>query len=297
MNNGIWFGVLAYALWGLFPIYWKWLKHIPALQLLSHRVLWSFFMLVVLLFCLKQIPQFRKKAFHLRVFCIYSVAALFIGVNWLTYIWAVNAGFIVETSLGYFINPLFSVLLGVLFFKERLRFGQWLSVGLATLGVSYLTWSYGALPWISLTLAFSFACYGFLKKIAPLGSIDGLTLETFILFFPAFFYLCYEEKIGTGAFLHTSLLSDALLLGAGLITTIPLLLFAFAAQRIPLSILGLLQYIAPTLQFMIGVLLYKEPFTKNQFIGFGLVWCALLFFGTDGFLAYRRLRQKAHLKI
>jgi chloramphenicol-sensitive protein RarD len=218
---------------------------------------------------------------------VYLLSAVLIGVNWLTYVWAVNAGFIVETSLGYFINPLLSVLMGVIFLRERLRLWQWLPLGLAAAGVLYLTLAYGALPWIALILAFSFGLYGLIKKVAPLDALYGLTLETGILFLPALGYLVYAEAAGTAAFLHAGLGSDLLLAGAGAVTTIPLLLFAAGARRISLSLVGVLQYLAPTMQFLLGVLVYHEPFTQARLIGFGAVWIALLIFGVEGFLARR----------
>jgi chloramphenicol-sensitive protein RarD len=287
MNKGIWYAIGAYATWGLFPIYWKWLHQVPALQLLSHRIGWSFLLLLAVILATRQWRAFRAAALTRRVLRIYLVAALLIGVNWLTYVWAVNAGFIVETSLGYFINPLLSVLMGVLFLRERLRAWQWLPIGLATAGVLYLTFAYGALPWIALTLAVSFGFYGLIKKVAPLSSLYGLTLETGILFLPALAYLLVANAAGQGAFLHVGARSDLLLVGVGLVTTIPLLMFASAARRIPLSLVGILQYITPTMQFLLGVLVYKEPFTHTRLIGFGVVWIALIIFGVEGFLAHR----------
>ncbi len=218
---------------------------------------------------------------------IYAVAAVLLAVNWLTYVWAVNAGFIVETSLGYFINPLLSVLLGVVILRERLRLTQWIPLALAAAGVIYLTVVYGKLPWIALTLAFSFGFYGLLKKLAPLSSLFGLTLETGILLLPALIYLVFEQVRGTGAFLHTGTVSDLLLVGAGIATTIPLLLFASAARQIPLTTVGLLQYIAPTIQFILGVFVYREPFDHDHLIGFGMVWLALAIFWLENFLTHR----------
>jgi chloramphenicol-sensitive protein RarD len=179
------------------------------------------------------------------------------------------------------------VLIGVIFFKERLRLWQWIPIGIATAGVLYLTFALGSLPWIALTLAFSFAFYGMVKKVAPLGSFHGLTLETLILFLPAAIYLLFSELNNQGAFLHQSAGTDLLLAGTGIITTIPLLLFASAAKRIPLSIIGVLQYIAPTIQFLIGILVYHEPFTSKQFIGYCFVWVALIIFGLDSLTAYK----------
>ena len=290
MNKGIWYGVGAYVLWGFFPVYWKWLHQVPAPQLLSHRIVWSFVSLLIVIALMRQFKSFWQAIAHPQVLGIYLVAALLIGINWLTYVWAVNAGYIIETSLGYFINPLLSVLMGVVLLRERLRPWQWVPIGLATLGVVYLTVLYGSLPWIALTLAFSFGMYGLVKKIAPLGSLYGLTLETGILLVPAIFYLFYSEFSGQGIFLHTGPLPDILLVGAGVMTTVPLLMFASAAQRIPLSLVGILQYIAPTLQFLLGVLVYREPFSAAQLLGFGLVWLSLIVFGVESFIANRAQR-------
>jgi chloramphenicol-sensitive protein RarD len=286
MNKGLWYALGAYGAWGLFPIYWKSLHHVPALQLISHRVLWSCLILLGVLAASRQFGAFRA-ALTLRALRVYVAAALIIGVNWLIYIWGVNAGFIIETSLGYFINPLVSVLLGVIVLRERLRPWQWLPLGLAAAGVLYLTVTYGALPWIALALAVTFGAYGLIKKTAPLGSLYGLTLETGLLFVPALLYLLYAETTGENAFLHIGPGTDLLLMGAGLVTTVPLLLFASAARRIPLSQMGLLQYLAPTLQFLLGVLIYREPFSSTQLIGFVIVWVALALFGVEGFLARR----------
>jgi len=204
----------------------------------------------------------------------------------------VNAGFIVETSLGYFINPLVSVLLGVVILKERIRPWQWVAIGLAAVGVLYLTVSYGSLPWIALTLAFSFGFYGLTKKLAPLNAIQGLTLETGILFLPSVGWLIFSDLTGDGAFLHTGWISDLLMIGAGIVTTVPLLMFASAAKMIPLSMVGILQYIAPTIQLIIGVFVYHEPFSTTRMIGFSIVWFALVIFGIEGWLVRRGAKRK-----
>jgi chloramphenicol-sensitive protein RarD len=287
MSKGLWYALGAYFVWGLFPIYWKWLRQVDAIELIGHRIGWSFIMLMIFILATRQFKALRAAAMQRRVIAIYFVAALLIGVNWTVYVWAVNAGFIIETSLGYFINPLLSVLMGVIFLRERLRPLQWLPVGLATAGVIYLTVTYGRLPWIALTLAFSFATYGLVKKMAPLGSLYGLTLETGILFIPALVYLIVADVNGTGAFLHSGLTTNLLLIGAGAVTTIPLLMFASAARSIPLSLVGIMQYIAPTLQFLLGALVYKEPFDQTHLIGFSIVWLALIIFGVEGYLAHR----------
>jgi chloramphenicol-sensitive protein RarD len=292
VKKGVWLGIGAYAIWGLFPIYWKWLEQVPALELLAHRIVWSFLLLAVVIVVVRQWGAFRAEALHVRTICIYFVAALLLSINWFTYVWAVNAGYIVETSLGYFINPLLSVLLGVIILHERLRRPQWIAVGLAAAGVAYLALAYGSLPWIALTLAFSFGLYGLVKKMAPLGALHGLTLETAILFVPMLLFLIFAEVNGQGVFLHTDGVSTLLLIGAGPVTVIPLLMFAAAVRSIPLSLAGILQYIAPTLQFLIGVLIFKEPFTPEQLIGFGLVWLALIVFTSENLWARRQTTMR-----
>jgi chloramphenicol-sensitive protein RarD len=276
MQKGYWYALGAYVTWGLFPIYWKWLQHISALQLIGHRVVWSCVMLFAIIVLSRQWREFRSSILNRRVLAMYALAGVLIAVNWTIYVWAVNSNFIVETSLGYFINPLVSVLLGVVVLGERLRLGQWLAIALAAAGVLYLTLAYGSLPWISLALACTFGIYGLVKKMAPLGAVHGLALETGILLLPALAFLSYESQSGRGAFFHSGTTVDLLMIGAGPVTTIPLLLFAAAARRIPLSMVGLFQYIAPTIQFLIGVFLYHEPFTRSRFIGFSMVWLGLL---------------------
>ena len=288
MNKGILNGIAAYTLWGFFPIYWKLLHEVPALQLIGHRIVWSFLLLLGVIILTGQWNDFRSKL-DVHTFGIYLIASLLVGVNWLTYVWAVNAGFIVETSLGYFINPLLSVLMGVLFLRERLRITQWIPVVLAALGVLYLTLVYGHLPWIALLLAFTFGFYGLVKKLAPLGSLHGLTFETGILFLPALVYLGIVQANNTAVFMHSSLTLDLLMIGAGLVTTVPLLMFASAAKQIPLSMMGILQYLAPSIQFLIGIFIYKEVFDNSRLIGFGLVWLALIIFWAENYLANRVL--------
>lgn len=294
MKKGHWYGLGAYGLWGLLPFYWKWLHQMPALQLIGHRIVWSFLTLCILITWYRQWSVITSAVKRPRVLGLYLLASLFMSVNWLTFVWAVNAGYIVETSLGYFINPLISILMGVLFLKERFRPWQWVSVGLATLGIVYLTLAHGSLPWIALTLAFSWASYGLIKKMTPLESLEGLTLETAILFLPALLFLVLVEHGGQGPFLQGEMGFDFMLALSGPITTLPLWMFATAVRQTPLSIMGLLQYSSPTLHFLIGTLIYHEPFTKPQVIGFGLVWTALLLLGLEGYLVRRRLgRAKA----
>ena len=288
MKKGVLYGIGAYILWGFFPIYWKWLQAVPAIQIISHRIIWSFVLLALILFVTRQWRSFRSAAFSRRVVLIYLASAILLSINWLTYVWGVNAGFVIETSLGYFINPLLSVLLGVLFLREKLRPWQWVPIGLAAIGVIYVAFSYGQFPWIALTLAVSFGLYGLVKKMAPLGSLYGLTLETGLLCLPAVIFLLVMEGQGQGAFLHSPPVSNLLMIGAGLVTTVPLLMFSSAAQRIPLSMVGILQYITPTLQFILGVFVYHEPFNLSLLIGFSIVWLALLIFWGENYLAGRR---------
>jgi len=288
LNKGVWTAAGAYTIWGMFPIYWKWLQHVPALQSICHRIVWSCLILLGVFLFVHRSRDFRIVFLTRTVIRTYILAAVLIAVNWLVYIWSVNSGYIVEASLGYFINPLLSILMGVIFLRERLRAWQWLPIGLSAAGVLYLTLFYGRPPWIALTLATSFGLYGLVKKTAPLGSFLGLLIETGLLFVPAFGYLLYADHIGQGAFLHTGTVSDLLMVGAGLITTVPLLMFASALKQIPLFLVGILQYITPTLQFLLGVLVYHEPFSHSKLIGFGLVWMALIIFGMEGYLAGRR---------
>lgn len=286
MNKGIWYAIGAYGSWGLLPLYWKMLSCVTAPQLLCHRIIWSFGTLLLIIAILRQWKSL-KDTLSAGILRIYFLAAILIGINWLVFIWAVNSGHIVESSLGYFINPLLSVLIGVIFFRERLRLWQWISICIAATGVLYLSITLGSLPWIALTLAFSFALYGVVKKIAPLSSLHGLMLETSILLIPALGFLFFAEHSGNGAFLHSGILVDTLLIGAGITTTAPLLMFTAAAKRIPLSFIGILQYIAPTTQFLLGVLLYREVFTSRQFIGYSFVWLALAIFAIDSISTYR----------
>ena len=290
MRSGYLYALGAYILWGLLPIYWKWLQHVPSGQVISHRITWSLLMLLLIISVTRQWPRFRQ-SLNRRILVLYSLAGILLSGNWLVYVWAVNAGHIVETSLGYFINPLLSIVLGMIFLRESLRPGQWVPVFLAAAGVAYLTVVYGSLPWIALVLAFSFGFYGLVKKLAPMGSVHGLTVETGVVFIPATCYLLFKEFSGTGSFGHLGTGSDLLMIGAGLVTIVPLLLFASAATRIPLTMIGIMQYIAPTIQFLIGVFMYHEPFSRDRLIGFTLVWVALLLFWIEG-VVVRQLKAR-----
>ncbi len=287
-NRGVLFGLGAYLMWGFFPIYFKALHSVPALEIVFHRVVWSFLFLALVILLRRDWQKFQKMVADRKTLAIYTLAAALLAANWLIYVWGVNAGYVVETSLGYFINPLLSVALGVVLLRERLRPMQWLPVGLAALGVVYLTVQVGALPWIALGLAFTFGLYGLMKKIAPLGSLYGLALETAILLLPALGYLLAAESRGSGSFGHIGWGGTLLLAMAGVLTSIPLLMFASAARRIPLSWMGFLQFVAPTCQFLLGVLVYKEAFSAGKLVGFSIIWLALLLFTFEG-LWQRRL--------
>jgi chloramphenicol-sensitive protein RarD len=286
-SKAAWYVGLSYTIWGFFPIYWKALAGISPLQLICHRIVWSVLLLAVMLARAQEFRAMWQAAQSPRIVIIYAAAGVAIAGNWLLYVWAVGVNEIVQISLGYFINPLLSVVLGMIVFHERLRRLQWVSVALAAAGVVYLTVALDAVPWIALVLATSFGTYGLLKKLAPLGPVQGLAFETGVLFIPAAAYLIVEELGGRGAFMHESPLRNMLMLGGGPVTTLPLLMFAAGVRHIPLSLVGMLQYINPTLQFTIGVMLYKEPFTRVQLVGFGLVWIALALFAIEGYVSRR----------
>jgi chloramphenicol-sensitive protein RarD len=288
MNKGVVYAAGAYIIWGLLPLYWKALDDVPAGQILAHRIVWSLAFVGLALTLRRNWSWLRGAVRRPRVLLTFALSGTLLAVNWFTYIWGVNAGFIVETSLGYFINPLVNVLLGYLVLKERLRPAQWLALAIALAGVLYLTFSYGAFPWIALTLAFSFGVYGLIRKTAALNSAEGLFLETAVLFLPAFGFLVLQELQGVGALGHTNAATNLLLIGAGVVTSVPLILFAAGARRITLTTLGLLQYIAPTLQFLIGVLIFNEEFGADRVVGFGLIWLALIFYTAESLIHRRR---------
>jgi chloramphenicol-sensitive protein RarD len=282
MRTGILYAIAAYAIWGVLPIYLKALRHVSPLEILLHRVVWSFAFLLAVLAARRRWgwlkPALRSPAVVGR-----SVAsAALLSVNWLVYIWAVNSGRVVDASLGYFITPLINVLFGVVLLRERLRPGQWLSVAMAGTGVVWLTARLGELPWVSLVLAVSFGSYGLLRKTSSLGALEGLTLETVLLSPLAAAVLGRLHAGGQTAFGHADAGTHALLLLAGPITAVPLLLFAAGMRRIPLSLLGILQYVSPTLQFLLGVFLYQERFDAMKLVGFLFIWSAVAVYSAEG---------------
>jgi chloramphenicol-sensitive protein RarD len=287
--SGVWYTIAAFFLWGILPLYWRAMKQVPSSQILGHRILWSFIFVVLVLTVQKRTPQIRS-AIGLRRTRIFFIASAFtIGINWFIYIWAVNAGFVVETSMGYFINPLVSVLLGIVFLKERLRFWQMVSVILAFSGVLYMTLNYGKPPWIALSLAFSFGTYGLLRKTSHADSLVGLFFETAYLSPLALAYLVLRGVQGTGAFGTVTPLLHILLVSSGIVTAVPLIWFAHGARKIPLSTVGFTQYLAPTLQLFLGVVVFREPFTSVHLISFSLIWTGLALYSLSHLAFMRRV--------
>jgi chloramphenicol-sensitive protein RarD len=282
MQIGILYAATAYILWGLFPVYFKALENISPMQILWHRVLWAFFLLVMVLAARRQWSWIARVSRQPKILAGFAASAVLLSVNWYTYIWAVNNDHVVDASLGYFMNPLVSVLLGFVLLHERLRSTQWTAVALAGVGVAWLTFQAGHPPWIGLALALTFGFYGLLRKTAALGALEGLSLETFLLFPVALGYLAWLSLHDQNAFTHATLNSKLLLIAAGPITAVPLLLFAAGARRIPLSTLGLLQYFAPSLQLLLGVWLYDEPFGGQRLIGYAVIWSALALYSLEG---------------
>ena len=290
MNRGVVAALAAYTMWGLLPVYWKALHAVPMLELLAHRAVWSFASLLLLLLIWKRrwdwLRQLRTSR---RTLFTFAVTAALLGFNWVAYLWAVNAGLIVDVSLGYFINPLINVLLGVLFLRERLRPAQGLAIAIAGVGVAYLTLSYGAFPWAALTLASTFALYGLLRKTASLDAVEGLFTEMALLSVPALAFLLIQHKAGPAGLGQVEAPIAVLLVMSGLVTLLPLVCFGYAARRVTLTTLGILQYIAPSLQFLLGVMLFGEPFSPARLIGFGLIWLSLATYSLEGLLARRKV--------
>ncbi|MBI3143761.1 MAG: EamA family transporter RarD [Pseudogulbenkiania sp.] len=281
----------AFFIWGLFPLYWKPLHDVPALQILCHRIAWSALFVAALLLVRQQwgwLADFVREPKKLGVFALSSAL---LSTNWLIYIWAVNADRVLDASLGYFINPLVNVLLGRLFLGERLAPPQKAAVGLAGLGVLWLTVLAGTPPWVALGLGLSFGGYGLLRKQAPLASLPGLALETFLMLPLALGALLWFEWQGQGVFGHADGLHDALLAGAGVVTAIPLLLFAAGARRLKLATVGVIQYTSPIMQLLLGAWLFNEPFGTGRLIGFGFIWAGLALYSGAGLADFLRARN------
>lgn len=283
--SGVLAGAGAFLIWGLFPLFWSLLGDVPALQLLAHRALWCAVAVWCLLLARRDLAWVRR--IPPRVLLLLAIGGLLISVNWGMYVWAVISGHVIDTSLGYFITPLVSVVVAVWVLREQLGVAQRWAVGLAAGGVLYLAWQLGHPPWIALTLAFSFGFYGLVRKLAPFDSVRGLAVESSVMLLPALLYLIWCERSGQGAFLHGHWRDDLLLIAGGPVTAVPLVLFAFSAQRISFLSLGIMQYIAPSVALLLGIWVYHEPFGGSRQVAFGCIWAALLVFTADALLRYR----------
>ncbi|MDE1923291.1 MAG: EamA family transporter RarD [Gammaproteobacteria bacterium] len=288
MNPGVLYAVGAYLCWGFFPLYFRALADVPPLQILAHRMLWSLLLLVLILVAKRHWRWLGALRERPAILGRFAISALLLSCNWGIYIWAINDGHVVDASLGYYINPLMSVVVGALVLSERLRPAQWAAVAIAAVGVAWMTIAIDRLPWISLTLALSFSLYGLLRKTAPLGSLEGLALETAVLLPIALSFLLWEGSYGADAFTHGGWRLRLMLMAAGPVTAIPLLLFASAARRIPLSLLGILQYLMPTVVLALGIWPFHEPFGLNRALGFGLVWAGVAVYLSDALWRLRR---------
>jgi chloramphenicol-sensitive protein RarD len=293
--SGTWYGIGAFVLWGVLPLYWKALDAVPSLEILAHRIVWSFVFVTILLFVsgrLKQVKEILVKRNN-RVAML--ISALLISGNWFIYIWAINTEHVIEASLGYYINPLLSVALGMIVLKERLNFWQLISLFLATVGVLFITYQYGKVPWIAISLALTFGLYGLAKKVANLDSIIGLAMETLFVTPVAFIFLVYLQVTSSGSFGTITWETTLLLIGSGVATALPLLWFAQSTKRIPLSTVGFLQYLAPTISLLLGIFVFKESFTTSHVVSFGFIWLALLLYSLSNMKAMSQVQPKAFL--
>ena len=287
---GLIYAASAFLIWGLSPLYWKALGAVPALEIIAHRVVWSFLFLMGLILLQRRWSEFAEILKSGRMLLTLMLTAILVSANWLLYIWAVNNNYMLQASLGYYINPLVNVVLGMLFLRERLRRPQILAVMLAASGVLYLTMAYGEFPWISLTLALSFGLYGLIRKVAPVGALVGLAVETMLLSPPALIYLIHLNSQEADTILRVSLKLDLLLIGCAPLTAAPLLFFTLGAKRLYLSTLGLMQYIGPSGMFLLAIFYYNEPFSTTQIWTFAMIWAALGIYSTDSVIYYRRER-------
>ncbi|AZI58724.1 EamA family transporter RarD [Nakamurella antarctica] len=286
MKRGVLYGLTAYVLWGAFPLYFPLLQPGSALEILSHRVVWSFVTMAIVLLVVRRWRTFSQ--LPIKVWAQICAAAVFIAANWGIYIYAVNNGHVVEAALGYFINPLVSVCLGVLVLKERLRPLQWTALAVAASAVVVIVVDTGQIPWLSLGLAASFATYGLIKKVVPLRATESLGAESMVLMPVALGYLIYLQISGGSNLLTNGPWHVALLASAGLVTVVPLAAFAMAAPRLPLSTMGFLQYLTPVLQFLLGILVFQEQMPPARWIGFIIIWCALALYTFDALRAQKR---------
>lgn len=286
-SAGVAYASGAFLIWGLSPIYWKVLHNIPTFEIIMHRVIWSFFFLLIVLVFRRHWNELIAAVKNRRTFMILLPTTMLLGFNWFIYIWAVNNEHILQASLGYFISPLVNVLLGMVFLRERLRPLQMVSLALTGISVIYLTVQYGEFPWIALFLGFSFGFYGLIHKVAPVSSLVGLSVEMLLLSVPALAYIVFLDIEGTGALFHISIKIDLFLIGTAFVTAFPLLLFILGARRLNLSTLGFLQYLAPSCMFLLGVFLFNEPLSSAQILTFVMIWTALCIYSTDSARYYR----------
>ena len=277
-SSGLTYGIAAYLAWGLFPIYWALLRDVPPLEVLAYRIFFSFVFVSILMAASGRLKKLLSSRHTLKEICSYFAAAVLIGINWGVFLWAVQQKMVIESSLGYFICPLSNVLVGVLLFKERLTKRRRIAVGIAGLSVLFLTISHGKLPWVALILALTFSTYGALRKSSRLESLDGLLAESAILFLPATVYIA---SVSSQSFLNGSLLVKSTLAGSGIVTALPLIWFAAAARKLPMTTIGMLQYIGPTMQFLLAVFWFHEPCDQTKLFAFAGIWLALLIFSTD----------------
>lgn len=295
-KKGVWAAFLAYAIWGSFPLYWKMLEHVDSMEILLGRVIWSFVFTVLVVILIGKRKELVADIKYLwtnkKVFWLLAAASFFISMNWYLYIWAVTHERIIETSLGYYINPLLSVIFGVIFFKESLNRTQWVATGIALIAVLILTINYGTVPWVALLLALSFATYGVLKKKITFDATRGLALETLFILPFALGYYVYLFMTEQASFLHVDAKTNILMILSGVVTAVPLILFAKGAQNIPLYLLGFIQYVSPTTMLILGVVLYKEPFSQVELLAFSIIWVALLLFSGSKILESRRAQHK-----
>lgn len=285
--TGLLVALQAFLIWGLSPLYWKHLSHVPAFETLMHRVVWSLVFLFPILVFQKKTRAFIRAVSNLRTLAVLTLTTCLVGTNWFIFIWSINHGHVLQTSLGYYINPLVTVFLGMIFLKERLSPKQKVAVLLAGIGVTWLTVDYGMLPWVSLALAFTFAFYSLIRKVVDVGPLVGLTVETLLMTIPAATYLGYLGAKDQGAFLHLGSSTDLLLIGTALVTALPLLLFNLGAKALTLSTIGFIQYVAPTCTFLLAVFYFNEPLDPSLVRTFVLIWSALALVTWDSIATYR----------
>ncbi|KOO52465.1 EamA family transporter RarD [Viridibacillus arvi] len=294
-KKGILSALGAYIIWGIFPLYWKGLQHVASEEVLAGRVIWSFILTLIFVVILKQgkmlLVDFKQLWQHPKSFWLLVTAAYLISLNWFLYIWAVNNNHIVESSLGYYMNPLVSVLLGIFFLKEKLSKAQVMSFVIAAIGVLILVISYGQIPWLSFGLALTFGVYGLLKKKVLVDATRGLVLETFFILPVAVAYYVYVYLHGNISFLHTDMKTDVLIIGTGIVTAVPLILFATGAQKIPLYLVGFIQYVSPTIMLFLGVIVYGESFSGIDLLSFSFIWVALILFSITKIIEVRKSKN------